>query len=167
MSHFVVLVIGEDPEKQLEPYWELDLPIEKLENDPRAVFEVKIVEDGLEEAFKQWKKEGPSQTGNHNYKNTTQWLKEWHGFTYKKGVGYGYYHNPNAKWDWYEIGGRWTGYFELKEGKSGVVGRPRLMTEPAKKGFVDQAKKGDIKNIKTPFAVIKNGEWFERGNQRG
>ena len=25
---------------------------------------------------------------------------------------YGYWQNPNAKWDWYEIGGRWDGYFD-------------------------------------------------------
>lgn len=24
----------------------------------------------------------------------------------------GYWQNPNAKWDWYQIGGRWAGYFE-------------------------------------------------------
>lgn len=24
----------------------------------------------------------------------------------------GYWQNPNAKWDWYQIGGRWSGYFE-------------------------------------------------------
>lgn len=24
---------------------------------------------------------------------------------------YGYWQNPNAKWDWFEIGGRWSGYF--------------------------------------------------------
>ena len=23
-------------------------------------------------------------------------------------------YNPNSKWDWYEVGGRWTGYFKLK-----------------------------------------------------
>jgi hypothetical protein len=23
--------------------------------------------------------------------------------------------NPNAKWDWYELGGRWTGFFKVKE----------------------------------------------------
>ena len=163
MSHFVVLVIGKDPEKQLEPYWELDLPTKKLGNDPRAVFEVKIVEDRSEETFNQWKEENPGLNKKYNYENATEWLKEWHGFILKKGSGYGYYHNPNAKWDGFEIGGRWTGYFELKEGKSGIVGTPGLMTEPAKKGFVDQVKKGDVKNIKTPSAVVKNGIWFERG----
>lgn len=30
---------------------------------------------------------------------------------------YGYWKNPNAKWDWYELGGRWDGFFTLKNGK--------------------------------------------------
>lgn len=52
--------------------------------------------------------------------------------------------NPNAKWDWYEIGGRWTGFFQLKHGAEGTVGRPGLMTEAAKHGCADSAAKGDI-----------------------
>lgn len=52
--------------------------------------------------------------------------------------------NPNAKWDWYSVGGRWTGFFKLKKGRDGEVGRPGLMTEPAKPGYADQVKKGDI-----------------------
>lgn len=42
--------------------------------------------------------------------------------------------NPNAKWDWYVTGGRWTGFWILKHGASGEVGRPGLMTEPAGPG---------------------------------
>lgn len=30
----------------------------------------------------------------------------------------GYWENPNRKWDWYEIGGRWSGLLKLKSGKS-------------------------------------------------
>ena len=52
--------------------------------------------------------------------------------------------NPNAKWDWYVIGGRWTGYFPLKEGAKGEVGRPGVMTDPAKPGYADIARKRDI-----------------------
>ncbi len=52
--------------------------------------------------------------------------------------------NPNSKWDWYSIGGRWTGYFELKPGRSGTVGRPGVFGDLAEAGHVDQAHKGDI-----------------------
>jgi hypothetical protein len=46
--------------------------------------------------------------------------------------------NPNAQWDWYELGGRWTGYFKLKEGAKGTQGEPGLMTDSAKDGYCDQ-----------------------------
>lgn len=52
--------------------------------------------------------------------------------------------NPNAKWDWWVIGGRWTGFFKLKHNASGAVGMRGLMTTPALPGYADQALNGDI-----------------------
>ena len=106
MSHFTVMVIGEDFKGQLAPYQENnmgDCPEEYLE----------FVED--EDCDKDKK------TGKH-----------------------GYWENPNAKWDWYRVGGRWTGYFKLKKGCEGNLGAPGLMTSEAEKGRADQARKGDI-----------------------
>lgn len=58
-------------------------------------------------------------------------------------------YNPKSKHDWYELGGRWTGYYKLRDdgdpGRArGIVGRPGLMTPTAKPGWVDQARKRDI-----------------------
>ena len=30
----------------------------------------------------------------------------------KNGDKYGYYYDPTSKWDWFQIGGRWTGYLD-------------------------------------------------------
>ena len=59
----------------------------------------------------------------------------------------GYYENPNAKWDWYEVGGRWKNMLKLKE-RGG-----------------DQARMEEIENWSgvSTFAVLLNGEWVERG----
>ena len=49
----------------------------------------------------------------------------------------GYWQNPDAKWDWYVIGGRWAGLLKAKEG---------IRYEPEgryKKGYFDEAKLGD------------------------
>lgn len=54
-------------------------------------------------------------------------------------------YNPKSKWDWYQIGGRWTGYFKLKKhalagatlGESGTFDN-----EP--EHDADQARKGDV-----------------------
>lgn len=52
--------------------------------------------------------------------------------------------NPNYKWDWYAVGGRWTGFLKLKEGYTGIIGQPGLMTEPAKAGQADSTCKGNV-----------------------
>lgn len=61
---------------------------------------------------------------------------------------FGYWHNPNGFWDWYQVGGRWAGFFKLKEGATGEQGTPSWMTrvrgESYPEGRVDRALKGDI-----------------------
>lgn len=50
---------------------------------------------------------------------------------------FGYYHNPQAKWDWYQVGGRWRGYFKLKPEATGVVGEPGAFDNEAEPGTAD------------------------------
>ena len=56
--------------------------------------------------------------------------------------------NPNKQWDWWRIGGRWGGFFKLKAGAVGVLGkRSGSFDEPKdQRGpeYADQARKGDI-----------------------
>jgi hypothetical protein len=54
--------------------------------------------------------------------------------------------NPNSKWDWYSIGGRWSGMFRLKPGAEGETGCPGVMGTCSNDGpeYADQALKGDI-----------------------
>lgn len=54
--------------------------------------------------------------------------------------------NPNKKWDWWQVGGRWSGLLKLKPGRVGETGRPGLMGSHFAKGDdrADQARKGDI-----------------------
>lgn len=52
--------------------------------------------------------------------------------------------NPNAHWDWYLVGGRWTGFFLLKDGGEGEVGEPGIQTREPGPGRVDSALKGDV-----------------------
>jgi len=57
-------------------------------------------------------------------------------------------YNPNAKWDYFYVGGRWRDMILLKNGRR-----------------CDQAQKQDIANISEliTFAVLKEGQWYERG----
>lgn len=52
--------------------------------------------------------------------------------------------NPNAKWDWFQVGGRWTGFFKLKAGGKGETGSQGLMTPRARDGWADSALLKDI-----------------------
>lgn len=54
--------------------------------------------------------------------------------------------NPNKKWDWWQVGGRWSGVLKLKDGAKGATGKPGLMGSRFAEGAdrVDQARKGDI-----------------------
>jgi hypothetical protein len=142
MSHFTVMVVGEDVEKQLEPFWGLDLSEEELKKDPRAKFEVEIKAKDVEKEFAKYKKNRKGD--DPSYKSIEEWIEDWHGYYPNEKGDYGYYHNPNAKWDWFETGGRWTGLLKLKSGAKGKTGRPGLMTSPAEEGYVDSALKKDI-----------------------
>lgn len=68
-------------------------------------------------------------------------------------------YNPDSKWDWWTIGGRWSGYLVLKErDENGDIIE------------VDQADFDEIdwdymiRNSKIPFCyVCPDGEWCEKG----
>lgn len=57
---------------------------------------------------------------------------------------YGYWENPNRKWDWYSLGGRWTGFFKLKAGAIASIGEPGLLTPDPEDGYGDQCLKSEI-----------------------
>lgn len=53
-------------------------------------------------------------------------------------------YNPRSKWDWWQVGGRWAGYFKLKDGAKGEKGSPGLMGSQLSEDGVDIARVGDI-----------------------
>lgn len=50
------------------------------------------------------------------YKTFEIFMDEYAGFDKRdeKTNRFGYWSNPNSKWDWHQLGGRWTGYFKLQ-----------------------------------------------------
>jgi hypothetical protein len=94
------------------------------------------------------------------YPDYKTYLSDWHGEDNHEKQGY--YTNPKAKWDWYSLGGRWSGLIKLKEGAKGVTGKAGTFNNEV---GIDQAKKTDIINFDEliTFALLKDGEWFERG----
>ncbi len=56
---------------------------------------------------------------------------------------YGHFRNPNGHWDWYVIGGRWSGFFRVKPGAVGELGRPGAFDNEAPAGTADVIAIGD------------------------
>ena len=153
MSHFTVMVIGDDPEGQLAPFDENESVEEYCTGE--------VSEDDKQQMLDFYKKERKSRIRSFDscYK---RYGEDWNGNCWRKGEDgiwrkYSTY-NPDSKWDWYVLGGRWSGaYIRLKEGAtSGIKGKPGCFdNEP---GW-DAALKGDI-DFK---AIHRDGE--ERGRQ--
>lgn len=166
MSHFSALVIGENAEAQLAPYHEFECTgisdqyvidvditaeIKKLmEGDEPMSLKDALEYHGLEDRAIQYEHSDPAvaeaqvdRKGKHKY----GYAFVWEGLNESKLIKAVKRTNPNKKWDWYVLGGRYTGRLKLKAGRDmrhGVIGRPGLMTDPADAGYVDQANKGDI-----------------------
>ncbi len=88
MSHFLVWVLGPDPEKQLEPY------DENTEVEPHPEYEEG---EDLEEMAKHY--------GTSDLHQLAAKMGDWHG--HEGGVDeHGLYalstYNPRSKWDWYQ-----------------------------------------------------------------
>lgn len=139
MSHFCVLVIGDEPvEEQLDPFWELDLSNIEMMDDERASFQ-----DETELVIAAW--EDTEANHQDNYETIEEMASDYFGYI-KVDEQYGYFSNNNAKWDWYEVGGRWHGHFRIKDGGTGELGKLSYMRDNNQDltGFADRIKKGDI-----------------------
>jgi len=141
MSHYTVLVVGDDVDSQLAPFDEtlstefhVEVPAGQLYKRVKEIIKMLKKNDELRSKYEALMEKG-------NYEDI---LKSYYGGHRNSKGEWGYDHNPDAKWDWYTIGGRWSGYFKLKKGAKGTLGRPGVFDNKPKAGYVDQARFGDI-----------------------
>lgn len=143
MSHSTVLVIGEDPEAMLAPYSE-ELEVEPYrkyeeEQSPRDHWLMKVArEDGGLGDDCGWPEFAAFV--NKRYDDEDPYLYDEELDRIYRMTTY----NPKSRWDWYQLGGRWTGFFKLKQDARGQLGEPGLMTRSGKAGWADSVRKGDI-----------------------
>lgn len=185
MSHFVVMVIGDDAEKQLEKYDEsLELPpYIKHTKDELVALKRKEIEDYRNTVYakylenKELYKQGCENERHIEYLENEfpqklHWSDEQ---VYQDAIKYSEIdekgnvistYNPDAKWDWYVRGGRWAGYLWLKEGTEPLVpvNFSWGWSEEEKQKVIDEnradvAVKKDIANLDNiiPFAIVKDG----------
>lgn len=163
MSHYSVLIIGPHPEEQLLPYDEsLEIEFCDRTDEMRSKYENESVRratfaDGTTKDFYCPETKIPTLPAGAKletiaykdlYPDFDTFAKEYYGYEKNEQGRYGYMYNPKAKWDWYQHGGRWHNTLVLKSGK-----------------HVDEAlwKQVDIAKLDPPFAVLKYGKWYEKG----
>lgn len=204
MSHFPVLVVGPNPESQLAPFdegIEVDVykedcpcigliaklygrkmaekkykPLDKLREEYHAMADNK--RPSWEEHIKPYAKIEEKYAKLHKLYKKPDPDCQACGGSGKRETHY----NPDSKWDWYSLGGRWLGYWKLKApakkrinikeflGHSGVGNnKPFFDVDMARKKDIDfKAMKKVLGKIKdgrrvATFAVVMDGEWYEQG----
>jgi len=141
MSHFTVLVIGDDVEGKLAPF------DENLEVEPYKVY---YDEESIAHMVSHYNEREGYNLDKNDLQALVPLMKEWGGYDKaavdNDGLHYWSTYNPDSKWDWYQIGGRWRGQLLLKHGTTGVQGEASFMLAnpiyPLQS--VDQANFGDI-----------------------
>lgn len=143
MSHFTVAVLlneNDNIEDLLAPYQEggiHDCPEEYLEFSECDESEIKEYEEHKDK-----------------YKTLDEFMEDYHGYIKNKETGkYGHYYNPNAKWDWYVIGGRWSKSLLLKNGQR---------KDYAKIKDIDWTKMKEISKIELEKVWDSNPEGIHR-----
>ena len=173
MSHFSVLVIGDNVDEQLAPY------DEKIEVEPYVEYTKEQLIEKWKEEIEIYKKgtyakylENPEKNI-EKYKEKTEHIKyiseefpkrlQWTDEEiynneiqfyepeeiWKNWEVYSTY-NPKSKWDWYEVWGRWTGNLFVKQKEN------RVNTALIKDIDVDKMKENTIKDLEKRYDNIKN-----------
>jgi len=83
------------------------------------------------------------------YENFEDFVKQFHGYSNRDEIQnkYGYWENPNAHWDWYQLGGRFKDSLRLKPEyiHQGTQGTSSLVfPKESKIGYTDSALKKHI-----------------------
>ena len=154
MSHFTVLVIGNNQEEQLSHYDE-SIEVEEYEvievsQEDKELFRQYCIED------RKMTESVPFDLAYHDHGldwNNAKWRKSEDGIWREYST-----YNPKSKFDWYSLGGRWTGFFKVKENVVATVGIPGVFGTHAMDGFADQLLKKDIDIEGMYSEAVKNAE---------
>lgn len=140
MSHFACLVTGDDVDEQLAPFDEAP------RTEPRKIYLTDSEVADLAAHF---------HLDPKDRRRVAARMEAWNGQeggVDRRGVYRLSTANPDAKWDWWEVGGRFRGFFTPKAGKGGVLGgtgtpdafvRRHGKAAPEPTG-VDEILKGDV-----------------------
>lgn len=172
MSHFTVLVISnpdENPEDLLAPFQEgseddvdggnfnFDIEYEVKDFPDKA----RQIVDNTDESNKN-KAEMIKLLAEGKYKEIIQLEEQWLKEDEEGNLGSSY--NMDGHWDWYQLGGRWSGMLKTKKGKTGVLAvDPFSKDRKVKPRHCDQAVFEDIDFEGMLKDKIKDGKnWYKK-----
>ena len=172
MSHFIGLCFGDNWENDLEQYYEgLEVEAYIRHTKEEAIEQAKKYHtSNYEYALKQLASDvitpenlahytkvvndGCSLTDEDAWKQVQDW-----GYQIDDEGNLLTTYNPDSKWDWYSIGGRWSGFLPLKE--KDEEGNPLESNEAY---FHEIDWEYLLKHKYPPFCyVTEDGEWIEKG----
>lgn len=84
------------------------------------------------------------------YKTFNEYLEKEIGAEFDEEMqDYGYWENPNAKWDWYQIGGRWAGRLKVDAQNENVrIGEPSIFMKENPYKTDDEYQRVDSARVK-------------------
>lgn len=172
MSHFIGLCFGDNWENDLEQYYEgLEVEAYIRYTKEEAIEKAKEYHtSNYEYALKQLASDVISPENLAHYtkivnegcsltdKDAWEQVQDWGYQIDDKGNLLTTY-NPDSKWDWYSIGGRWSGFLPLKE--KDEDGNPLESNEAY---FYEIDWEYLLEHKYPPFCfVTEDGEWIEKG----
>lgn len=180
MSHFAVLVIGDNIDEQLEKFDEnLETPrYVKYTKEQLIAKERESIEDYKNKTYAKYLADPEAYAADCTNESHLEYLKnefpkklEWNDdevyseairFYEKAEIGpdgevYST-RNPNSKWDWYQVGGRYAGRIVLKEGVEKEF-EPEFSW-----GWDAKAMEEVLKEPRVDTALMKNIDWTKMHN---
>lgn len=114
MSHFAVMVVldeytEEALQKKLQPYHKYEC----TGVDDEYVIDVDMTDKVVKEFDEDKEKYGDDSS---MWENIDEYAEEWHGCDKTEDGRYVRHTNPNKRWDWWTVGGRWSDLLLLKDG---------------------------------------------------
>jgi len=182
--HFKVLVVGEDVDNILRPFQQGGreiFPIEQLkfidEEEKLRQQAEKIIEVDSYLGKSNLEAAGKTYLDYYGKGDFSTFVKEWNGSNIDNIKNrYGYWLNPKGQWDWYVIGGRFSGELKLNggaEGQTGEPGIPQLLgidSYELEEDYVDSARKKDIDfstmNSKCYKELCAEYSWWKETNKK-
>lgn len=179
MSHFTVMVFGDDIEEQLQPFHEFECTGINdqyvIDEDVTEEIQERIDEDGdMDDALGWYGLEDKIVEDESEVDTVGDECPHKYGYAIvKDGVLIKAVNrtNPNRQWDWYQIGGRWSGFLKLKEGAEGENGE-RSWTNSGRDISADRCDSAikrdiDIEGMRDDAGNDAGNEWDKIHNVVG